>query len=393
MDVRERLDRLARLGGAATPVVSLYLNTHWVEEHQRERVRVFLKQALHAAREGSPGPELNEDLDWIDAEAELLLQQARFPDAQGLALFACRALELREILPVRVPFEDAFVVAERPFLTPLAAVAQGAPPTLVVFVDGVSARLIPLDPDGPGEEVVLRHDVERRHRRGGWALLAQSRYQRHIETHRGRHFEAVAAAVAHIVEERGIERIVLSGELRAVAVFRKHLTPRLARAVVGSIPAARYESTGVLIARATELLAVLERAEEITAVDLTLIEAAKNGRAVAGLEATLDAVNRGAVHRLYVLKGFALPGAECVACGALQNGVRAACRRCGAATKRTPLERAVVDRVIAAGGVVTLIDAHHDLERVGGLAARLRYPGGKPAASGGGHELGDEAHR
>jgi peptide subunit release factor 1 (eRF1) len=373
MDIRERLGLLAKIAGAATPVVSVYLNTHWADEHQRERVRVFLKNAIRRARGKASSRELIEDLDWVEQEGALLVQQARFPEAQGVALFACHALGLREVLPVRVPFGDAFLVADRPFLTPLAEVAEGAPPALLVFVDGVSARLIPLNPDGRGEEVTLRHEVEGRHRRGGWALMAQSRYQRHIEAHRGRHFEAVAAALAQMVDERRIEHIVLAGETRALAVFAKHLPPPLAARVVGSVPAARYESASVLVERAAELLAALDRRQETVAVESTLIEAAKGGRAVAGLDETLDAVGRGAVHHLYLSKGFDRQGRACVACGALQNGEGSGCRACGAPTRETQLGEAIVDRVIAAGGAVEVVEAHPGLARVGGIAARLRY--------------------
>ncbi|HEV8641958.1 MAG TPA: Vms1/Ankzf1 family peptidyl-tRNA hydrolase [Methylomirabilota bacterium] len=373
MDIRERLGLLAKIAGAATPVVSVYLNTRWADEHQRERVRVFLKNAIRGARAAGGRPEFREDLDWIEREGALLVQQAKFPEAHGVALFACHALGLREVLPVRVPFGDAFLVADRPFLTPLAEVAEEAPPALLVFVDGVSARLIPLNPDGRGEEVTLRHEVEGRHRRGGWALMAQSRYQRHIEAHRGQHFEAVAAALAQMVDERGIEHIVLAGETRALAVFAKHLPPRLAARVVGSVPAARYESASVLVERAAELLAALDRRQETVAVESTLIEAAKGGRAVAGLDETLDAVGRGAVHHLYLSKGFDQQGRACVACGALQNGEGSGCRACGAPTRETQLGEAIVDRVIAAGGAVEVVEAHPGLARVGGIAARLRY--------------------
>jgi hypothetical protein len=131
MDDYGRLTELAKIRGTATPVVSVYLNTHWRDEHQRERVRVFLKNEIREARSHTGGGQrTDEDLDWIREEAELIITQGRFPDAQGVALFACRALGLREVVPVRIPFENAFVVAGAPFLRPLAALSKGIPPAL-----------------------------------------------------------------------------------------------------------------------------------------------------------------------------------------------------------------------------------------------------------------------
>src|SRR5213593_1528138 len=46
VDFRQRLRELARFESSGSPVVSVYLNTEWVDEHQRERVRIFVKNAL-----------------------------------------------------------------------------------------------------------------------------------------------------------------------------------------------------------------------------------------------------------------------------------------------------------------------------------------------------------
>lgn len=373
MDVRKQLTELARVRGAASPVVSVYLNTRWRDEHQRERVRVFLKNELRRARQGAE-PALGEDLDWIETEGESLIDQARFPEARGVALFACRALGLREVLPVREPFDDAFVVAERPFLRPLAALAERVPAALVVFVDGESARLIPVGALGPGEEIALESEVPGHHRRGGWALLAQSRYQRHVQDHRGRHFEAVAEALAGLTEGNALDRIVLAGEPRTVGEFQRHLPARLGERVVGSVPAARHEPGATLVARATALLDRWRRERQHAAVDAVLTEAAKGGQAVAGLEETLEAVARGAVQRLYLAAGFRERGWVCGECGALQPGPTGPCRRCGKPTAAVELGEAMVDRVLATGGAVETIEAHPGLPRVGGVAAQLRYP-------------------
>jgi peptide subunit release factor 1 (eRF1) len=373
-DLTLRLRELARISAAPGPLVSVYLNTRWADEHQRERVRVFLKNELRKARAGASDPGLASDLDWIEAQGTALTSQAEEPGADGVAFFACHALGLRERHPVRVPFEDTLVVARAPYLRPLAELVEGTPSTLIVFVDSESARLIPLTPEGGGEEVSLQSDVPGHHRQGGWALLAQSRYQRHIQAHRDQHFEAVVESLTRLIESDGIQRIVLAGETRAVAVFRPHLPPRLAARVIGAIPAARYEPAAALGARAAELVARVDVEEERAAGDAALTEAAKGGRAVASLEEALEAVGRGAVHRLFLLKGFREPGRLCTGCGALQRVDGPACRLCGRPTEPRELGEALVERVLATGGRVDVLETHDGLARVGGVAALLRYP-------------------
>lgn len=62
MTLAEQIVRLSKLKASTGSVVSVYLNTRWTDEHQRERTRLFLKGELHRAREASPvraGPMLS----------------------------------------------------------------------------------------------------------------------------------------------------------------------------------------------------------------------------------------------------------------------------------------------------------------------------------------------
>jgi hypothetical protein len=374
METRERLAALARVESATPPVISVYLDTRWGDEHQRERVRVFLKEGLARARNGrSPAP-ATEDLAWIEEQGEALVAQARFASAGGVALFACGPAGVRDVLPARMPFEPAFAVAPRPVLTPLAAAVEHAPPSLVAFVDGETARLLPFDLRGADGEVTLEHEVPGRHARGAWAQLAQSRYQRHVEAHREQHFEAVADALDAATLERAIERLVLAGEPRAVSRLQAHLPARLAVLVAGTVPGSRHEPAAALRARAAELLEARERERTAAAVDAALAEAAKGGRAVFGAGDVIGAVRRGAVQRLYLLRGFEAEACACVTCQALHADPTPACRTCGAATRPTSLREALVAGVLVARGTVEIVEAHAALATAGGVAARLRFP-------------------
>src|SRR5512138_99096 len=116
-EITARVERLRRSRATTPEIVSVYLNTRWSDEHQRNRTRVFLAGELHRAREAGLGTP--DDLDWIEQEGRELVAQGELSDAHGVALFACRGLGLRDIIPVRMSFEEMFVVAERPRLGPL----------------------------------------------------------------------------------------------------------------------------------------------------------------------------------------------------------------------------------------------------------------------------------
>jgi hypothetical protein len=103
-------------------VVSVYLNTRWADEDQRERVRIFLKNNLREARAAAMPP-AEDDLAWIEAEAQRLIDQVDLVDTSGVTLIA-GGEGLREVLPLRTAFADVFVVDRTPYLRPLAGMAQ-----------------------------------------------------------------------------------------------------------------------------------------------------------------------------------------------------------------------------------------------------------------------------
>jgi hypothetical protein len=209
-DIAAQLARLEHLPSSHPGVVSVYLNTRWSDEHQRDRTRVFVTGELHRARQAAAAE--GEDLDWVEREGEMLVSQVERPDAKGVALFACRALGLREVILVRLPFRERFVVADRPDLGALVELLDEHASAIVAFVDGESARLVAVHPGGAGDEVTLQSDVAGRHDRGGWAQLAQSRYARHIEARRGR---AVAGPGTLEAARRGaIHRLYILAGIR-----------------------------------------------------------------------------------------------------------------------------------------------------------------------------------
>jgi peptide subunit release factor 1 (eRF1) len=376
VDLRARLVELSGLRDPAGGVVSAYLDTGWHDEHQRDRIRVFVKNERRRLAAAGPPAAAPDDLAWVEAQTEALVAQTLAPGAGGAALFACRAIGLREVHPVPGPLACALVVGDRPFLRPLADVVEGHPPAVVVFVDGRSARLVPLGVERPGGEVRLESDVPGHHRRGGWALLAESRYRRHIDERRGRHLDAVADAVAAAVGDARDGVLVLAGEPGTVADLRRHLAAGLQARVRAELTAGHHEPAATLAARATEALARAAAAAEGATLDDLLVEAAKGGRAVAGLTATLEAVARGAVHRLYLARTFRATGTECPHCGVIQAGDGARCRLCGRATAPVELGEAMIARVLDNGGGIELVGPHAGLAAGGGVAARVRYPAG-----------------
>jgi len=63
----------------------------------------------------------------------------------------------------------------------------------------------------------------------------------------------------------------------------------------------------------------------------------------------------------------------CERCGALQPPAPGRCQFCGATTRTTELGEAMVGRVLASGGEVSMVDRHGGLTDRDGVGAILRY--------------------
>jgi hypothetical protein len=143
IDVASKLQELARTKPGPTPVISVYLDTRWTDEHQRQRVRVFLKNEIRKTAAMAAG-QLEDELAWIAAQGERLVRQELDPEAAGVAMFAGGASVLRDVSSFAVPFTDTFAVADTPRLRPLVAALGEAPRAALLFVDAESARLVAL---------------------------------------------------------------------------------------------------------------------------------------------------------------------------------------------------------------------------------------------------------
>jgi peptide chain release factor subunit 1 len=372
MDIKRELVELSETPASPAPVLSVFLQAHWVDEQQRDRVRAFVAAELRRVAVADPPP-LDADLRWIEARVAAIVAQAELVGARGVAIFACTPTGLRRVMPLRAGFANAVVLAPRPCLRPLIEVLPAVDETLVVCLDREHARLIPIGPEGIRDEVALTGDVPGHHSRGGWAQLAQSRYQRHIEEHRDRHLDAVAAAARGLMHDLAVERVVLMGGSEIVGALRGALAADVAPRVVAALPGFRHEASTELVARA---LIAAERAHAATTaarVEGTLVEAEKSARAASGLTSTLAAVHRGAVHQLYLLRTFRQVGVECEQCGLLKVELAPACPYCGGPSTVTELGEAAVRRVLSAKGDVIDVPEHAGLAQHGGLAASLRY--------------------
>jgi peptide chain release factor subunit 1 len=375
MEITKALQDLAKFSAAPLPVISVYLNTQWHDQHQRERVTTFLRQHVRQARLLAVDAEatrqsLEADLGRIVQWGERLVHGTSELAMPGMALFTCHGADLWVELPVPVPFEDEFTVADRPALRQLARLDEDYTNALVVLVDSRAARICEVVLGGLLAETDFASEVPGRHKQGGWA---QMRYQRHVKEHMDRHHKEVAEYLATYITAHPQTSIILSGQDDIVTNFRQVLSPQVQQRIIDEIHLDLHASATRILEVAQQVLRRHEREEEQASVALLLNRAGHGGLAVVGLQETLAAVNTGRVQTLLMQRDFHQSGWRCLDCGHLGEALPSQCSVCGGAVAAVDLGEALVSGVLQTDGGVEVIAPDARLTAYEGVGALLRY--------------------
>lgn len=169
---RAILRTLAKFNAGPLPVISVYLNTQWHDQHQRARTITFFVHHLHQARALEPETaaarqSLAYDLERLTHWGQPPLQSPGESPMPGVALFACAGAGLWVEFPSPVPFEDALTVAACPMLRQLARLDEDYTSALLVLVDSRTARIYEVVLGGFLAETDFASEVPGRHKQGG----------------------------------------------------------------------------------------------------------------------------------------------------------------------------------------------------------------------------------
>jgi peptide chain release factor subunit 1 len=375
MELTEELRTLAKFNAGPLPVISVYLNTQWRDQHQRERAVTFFERHLHQALALEPETaaareSLESDLERLAQWGKQHLLSPGESPMPGMALFACTAADLWAEFPSPVPFEDEFTVADRPMLRQLARLDEDYTNALLVLIDSRSARVYEVVLGGFLTETDFASEVPRRHKQGGWA---QARYQRHVQEHIDRHHKEVATYIASYMVSHPHTHVIISGPNEIAASFRHWLPPSVQSQILETSALAMHDDRRRILEVAQETLQRHEHEEELATVELLVNRAGHGGLGVLGQQATLEAVNTARVYKLVMQQDFRSNGWRCLSCGTLMAESHLQCELCGGQLTTEELGEAMVQAVLQADGFVEVIAPDVRLAPYEGVGAILRY--------------------
>lgn len=372
---RERLRKLAGWQANGLPVTSLYLDVDGRRWPRRgdyvRRAEEMLKGACDEARASDRDTHRSVCGDVRRMESFIRDEFERKGAVRGLAVFSSSGAGLWEDVPLSQPVRDGVRLGPRPHLLPLESILEAAETFCTAIVDRERARIFVSSLGEIDEVSHFLDEVPGRHDQGGWA---QARHQRHIEDHVHRHLKRAAETLLRLHQRSRFDHLVLAGPEEAVAELERELHDYVRRTILGRTSLAMAASAEEVLARAVDLERGLEERREREALERLRSEvSAGTGRAVAGLDDTLSALEAGRVETLVVASDLEAAGVRCTRCGHLATGGER-CAACGGPLAAVPdLVEEAVELALRQRCRVETVPDGEAVGGIGGIGALLRF--------------------
>jgi peptide subunit release factor 1 (eRF1) len=193
-----------------------------------------------------------------------------------------------------------------------------------------------------------------------------------------KHHKEVAEQLTELFDSGKWKRGVLIGQDRIIANFRAFLPERVRQQIADTFSMDFSEDRATVLGRVSERLLEKEKQEISHQIQELNERAPQNGLATFGLNGTLEALNRGQVHTLYLLASFSHTGGTCSQCHALllvpPSGERSyPCPLCKGVTKKVDLGEESMRSVLRQDGEVKWLEENAILSESEGIGASLRF--------------------
>jgi peptide chain release factor subunit 1 len=360
---------LAGIRGDAAPITSCYLDVDGRRLVRHQDVEHELDGMIRGAKERANGHRsVHQDLRRIEAFVHAGLDRS---ETRGLAIFACSAADLWEVIELPVPVRSQLVVNNAPAVGQLESVMQEHESIGVLLADRQRARLFVFELGQLVERTELIDELPRDYDVRG--MRERGTPDAHVDELAHQHLRHAARVAFDLWQERGYHHLAIGAPDAVASELESCLHPYLKERLCGRIHVPIAATQGEVQTAAEAIEAEVERAREARIVGRLREAAATGRRGVAGLAGTLEALGGHRAEHLVVSKGFAQEGWRCP-----DTGVLASVGPASPATGK-PMERVddvvedAIEEALSQGLPVTICVGNADLDVLGRIGALLRY--------------------
>ncbi len=366
----DTLRTLAGFEGGGEPVTTCYLDVDGRRLLTQRDVEQELDGVLRAARNRANGTSsVHADLDRIEGFVKGGFDRSR---VRGLALFACSARDLFEVVPLPVRVRSRVVVNEQPAVAQLEAIAEESRRYGVLLVDRQRARMFVFELDELVEhteqevgETARDYDTRGERERG--------EITPHVDAMASAHVRRAAGLAFAVHQEKAFDHLVLGVPDDLAKEVEGSLHAYLRERLVGRINVTPQASIDAIQKAVVDCEEQTERTREAALVRKLLDTVGSGGRAVTGLGPVLAALNERRVEHLIVSHEYEAEGWRCEGTGFLHD-VRPS-RGDGEPGLRSVQDvvEEAIDDALGQGAKVEICVGNADLDVHGRIGALLRY--------------------
>lgn len=245
----------------------------------------------------------------LDALEESVLRPTHIPGPHGRYLVASGTEILADWVLAEPPVRDEAFHDGAPSLSPAVMAIDEAVTYLLVEIDRIGADLLWSGPESHDAETPLDHvegghDVLHKFGGGGWA---HRRFQMRVQDSWERNAEAVAEEVDRVVTSHRPELLLVTGDVRAVALLRDSLGHAARELLVEVAGGSRADGVkeDVFAARVHEVLEAHRARRREVVADKMRESLGRGDGAVTSLVDLVDVLRKGQVSELIVMRNAA----------------------------------------------------------------------------------------
>lgn len=368
----EELRKLASYRDDENLICSLYYPLE-KGEPMAEGGPIKLKNLINEAQEDkdewtSPqAKSVSKDL----ARIERLVMEEMVLSSGGLAIFACSATGLWKVYHLPDRAGPLLAVDHSTRVRPMLELLNRYKRYCTVLVGKGRARIFLLDPADVEERSDIFGVVPGRHDQGGWA---QARYQRYHDDRVMHHLKDTADQTFALLQREDFRRLFVAGTEELVSEFVEYLHPYAKDRLAGTFPMEMVSSPKEVQEQTLAVASELRDTYDREAIQKLRGEVHTGNLGAAGLEDTLQALQKGQVLMLLVNEDFTAPGQRCTSCGSLC--LVDPCPFCGAPTRALEdiVEEVVAQAFLQNCEIRFVRDVTKEkLAELGGIGALLRF--------------------
>jgi len=355
--------------GERAPVTSCYIDVdgrRYVRHQDLEHEVSVLLHDAHARANGDVS--VRRDLHRIE---ELVKGGIDRSHTRGLAIFACSAHDLWEVIPLPVSVQNRVVINHMPAVSQLEALLEESTALGVLLADKQRARMLVFE---LGELVdhselfdALPRDYDTRGDRD------QGDVTHHLDALKHQHLRHAADVALTVFHQSAFHHLVIAGPDEITSELESLLHQYLRDRLFGRLHVQVSASLDEIRSAAVEVEHTIERQKEAELVGRLREAVATGRRGVAGLAPVLAALGDRRAERVLVSQGYREAGWRCAPCGALAI-VGRTCSRCGSEMEALDdVVEEAIDEALSQSCHVEICVGNADLDVLGRIGALLRY--------------------